>query len=107
METQHRHPGGHWSARNPVPTIQKFIETLDKDKKERDRKIDGDSKNKKQEHRKDKSRESTFDREERAARSSQRSRRVTDPTTGREIEIEDVGKDFIKSVKDPKVGMTP
>ena len=32
-------PGGHYSGRNPVPTIQKFMANLDSDKKERDRQI--------------------------------------------------------------------
>lgn len=103
METQHHHPGSHWSARNPVPTIQKFVENLDKDKKERDRKIDEKKKQKNQEH--EKSREDAAEKGERASGSSQRSRKVTDPTTGREVEIEDVGEDFMNSAKDPKVGI--
>ena len=29
-------PGGHYTGANPVPTVKKFIENLDKDKRERD-----------------------------------------------------------------------
>ena len=32
-------PGGHYSAANPIPNIQRFVKSLDKDKKERDAKI--------------------------------------------------------------------
>ncbi|KAL2001374.1 hypothetical protein VTN02DRAFT_1842 [Thermoascus thermophilus] len=103
METQHHHPGSHWSARNPVPTIQKFVEKLDKDKKERDRKIDEAKKQKAQEHERDRSRDDAAGKGERASVSSQRSRKVMDPTTGREVEIEDVGEDFANSAKDPKL----
>ena len=36
-------PGGHYSGKNPVPTVKKFIENLDKDKAARDRKLDEQS----------------------------------------------------------------
>lgn len=40
-EQQQQHaPGGHYSGKNPVPTVKKFIENLDKDKAARDRKLD-------------------------------------------------------------------
>lgn len=39
QQVQHA-PGGHYSGHNPVPTVKKFIENLDKDKAERDRQID-------------------------------------------------------------------
>ena len=34
-EQQQQHmPGGHYSGVNPIPTVKKFIENLDKDKRE-------------------------------------------------------------------------
>jgi hypothetical protein len=30
---------------------------------------------------------------------------ATDPTTGKEVEIEDVNKDFMRAVEDPKVSV--
>lgn len=98
MSTQHR-PGGYWSAVNPIPTIQKFIEGLDREKKERDRQIDEEIRRKKQQKKEGKE---PVGRE--GEKPSKRPvRRVTDPTTGKEIQIEDVGKDFMKDVRDPKV----
>lgn len=36
-EQQQQHmPDGHYSGANPVPTVKKFTENLDKDKRERD-----------------------------------------------------------------------
>lgn len=97
-------PGGHWSASNPVPTIQKFMEGLDKDKKERDRQIDEDNKRREEQ----KKRESKAGGDAVPHRVSEEStkrkgRTVRDPTTGKDIEIEDVDEDFTKSVEDPKV----
>ncbi|KAL1969495.1 hypothetical protein VTN77DRAFT_8933 [Rasamsonia byssochlamydoides] len=99
MATQHR-PGGYWSAVNPIPTIQKFIEGLDREKKERDRQIDEEIRRKEQ-HKK--AAGEAVGREEEKKPSKAPVRRVTDPTTGKEIEIEDVGKDFVKDVRDPKL----
>lgn len=39
QQVQHA-PGGHYSGHNPVPTVKKFIENLDKDKAERDRRVE-------------------------------------------------------------------
>jgi hypothetical protein len=92
-------PAGHWSAANPIPTIHKFVENLDKEKKERDQRIDEEIKRKEQAARKegkpvdqtalDVSRKST--------------RQVTDPVTGKEIEIEDVQKNYMEESKNPVV----
>lgn len=90
MAQQHG-PAAHWSAQNPIPTIQQFVQNLDKNKKERDRRID----------------EETRQRQEPPERpyagKKSNARQVTDPVTGRDIEIEDVGKEHMKSVEDPQV----
>ena len=92
-------PASHWSAANPIPTIHKFVETLDKDKRDRDQRIDEEIKRRQQEAQ---DRGESFDHE--AARLEKKgTRRVTDPVTGKEIEIEDVQKHYLKEAQDPKV----
>ena len=77
-------PASHWSAANPIPTIHKFVETLDKDKRDRDQRIDEEIKRRQQEAQ---DRGESFDHE--AARLEKKgTRRVSDPVTGKEIEIE-------------------
>lgn len=101
-EQQQQHaPGGHYSGRNPVPTVKKFIENLDRDKAERDRKLDeqqaaaakangnGDG-------------EAIPHRSQKMGISGT-AKTVTDPTTGREVVIEDVSKAMMSQVKNPTV----
>ena len=89
--------GKPYSGANPIPNIQKFVESLDKDKKERDRQIDEQKKLQQQQH------DSQIKPHENAPKSTG-GKKVTDPTTGKEVVIEDVGKDFMKAVQDPQVG---
>lgn len=91
---QKKGPGSHYSGANPIPNIQKFVQSLDADKKERDRKINeglasGEAK----------------DHIAPEAGVSGTRKKVTDPTSGREVEIEDVNKDFIQAVKSPQVSL--
>lgn len=99
MAEQQRAPG-HYSGANPIPTIQKFVESLDKDKKERDKRIDEERRRKAQQTQADATPHQASD----AAQSGTR-KTVTDPTTGHEVVIEDVNKEFMKASEDPKVGM--
>lgn len=47
MSNDHKKgPGGHYSGANPIPNIQRFVESLDADKKARDTKINEDMKGK-------------------------------------------------------------
>lgn len=104
MAAQHG-PGGHWSASNPVPTIQKFMEGLDKDKKERDRQIEEDNKRREEQKRRDsKGGDAVPHRaSEESTKTKGKGRVVRDPTTGKDIEIEDVDREFTQSVEEPKV----
>jgi hypothetical protein len=103
--------GKPWSGSNPIPNIQKFVENLDKDKKERDRKIDEENKAvgagtgagkgsgsgsgvKPHENKQ---------AQTQSAGGGSGSKTVTDPVTKNQVVIEDVGKDFMKAVKDPQV----
>ncbi|KAJ6189310.1 hypothetical protein N7519_004218 [Penicillium mononematosum] len=40
--------GEHWSGANPIPTISHFMEHIDAEKKERDRRIDEENRAKKE-----------------------------------------------------------
>jgi hypothetical protein len=111
MATQ-KAPGGHWSANNPIPTIQKFIENLDKEKKERDKSIDEENRQKRdsekeaQKREKDEERRAAIPHKPEESRRHKPTRMVTDPTTGREVKIEDVGRDFVKEAKKSEVGIS-
>ncbi|CZS98597.1 probable meiotically up-regulated gene 190 protein [Rhynchosporium agropyri] len=87
-------PGSHYSGTNPIPNIQQFLESLDIDKKERDKKIDeglisGEVKD--------------HSASEPGVSGTRKS--VTDPTTGRHVEIEDVDKEFMRAVEKPQASL--
>ncbi|WEW60798.1 hypothetical protein PRK78_006286 [Emydomyces testavorans] len=97
-------PGGYWSAENPIPTIQQFMESLDTDKKDRDKQIDEAAGAQAQEQKHQERYQDTDASPHRPVPSVKNRRRmVTDPTTGKDIEIDDVGKEFMKAVKEPKI----
>ena len=96
-------PGGYWSAANPIPTIKDLVESLDVDKKERDKRIDEQERIK---HEQEKQRHhGDFEAvpHKRGPESKLRRRNVTDPTTGKEVEIDDVGPEHMEAVKRPQV----
>lgn len=97
--------GGHYSGHNPVPNIKKFVESLDKEKKQRDKKIEEEAEARRlrggpmagsdvKDHIEDKPKGDAASR-----------KTVTDPVTGREVIIEDVNADFMKAVDDPQVSV--
>jgi len=96
-------PGGHYSGSNPIPNVQKFIESLDKDKKERDAKINEQMKARKN--------QGTAGSDVKEHTQGQPSgvegtrKTVTDPTTGKEVQIEDVNADFMQAVKNPMLSV--
>lgn len=100
-EQQQQHgPGGHYSGANPVPTVKKFLENLDKDKAERDRKLDEDNANK---QRQTTSTGKVVPHKPQESGISGTQKTVTDPTTGREVVIEDVSKSMMNQVENPTV----
>ncbi|KAI0532227.1 hypothetical protein GGR58DRAFT_490955 [Xylaria digitata] len=94
-EKEHVHPGGaHYSGANRIPNIKEFAAALDRDKQERDAKIDADLKANKrnkdiEEHRNEN------------GHLAGHGRVVTDPVTGKEVQIDDVNVNFKKAVEDP------
>lgn len=103
MSNNHKKgPGGHYSGANPIPNIQGFVESLDKDKKERDKKVEEQMKARTAQG---KDGGDAIDHKPDQPSGVMGTRKtVTDPTTGREVEIEDVNADFMKSVDNPQVG---
>ena len=84
---------GHYSGANPVPTIKKFVESLDRDKARRDREID-------------ESNQAPKPHTPTKAGKAGTKKTVTDPTTGKSVVIEDVDQKTMESVKHPTVSAT-
>jgi hypothetical protein len=98
MSTDHKTaPGGHYSGKNPVPNIQRFIESLDSEKKQRDARIEA-------EMNANLSGGDIHDHVEGEPKGVKDTRKfVTDPTTGNQVQIEDVNTEFMKAAKEPMV----
>ncbi|KAJ9649386.1 hypothetical protein H2199_000161 [Coniosporium tulheliwenetii] len=98
--TQHM-PGGHYSGHNKVPTVRKFLDNLDIDKKERDKQIEQELQQQRQQGVQDHSDVKTHKPKSKGIEGTQKT--VTDPTTGNKVVIEDVNKEMIKQVEDPHI----
>ncbi|KAI5302839.1 hypothetical protein KEM56_000297 [Ascosphaera pollenicola] len=96
-------PGGNWSSRNPVPKISKLAEHLKKRDQEKQREEQEEAQRHDQKEPEKPQEGQDVDGGEAKPHPEtthrRRYRRVTDPTTGREVEIDDVDKDFLKAVK--------
>ncbi|KAI1381507.1 hypothetical protein F4677DRAFT_403181 [Hypoxylon crocopeplum] len=98
-EQEHHYPGGgHYSGRNRIPNIKEFVAGLDRDKKERDAKIDSELKGNK------KNKGITEHVNDPEAYKG-RGRVVTDPVTGNQVTIDDVNTDFMKAVEEPHLSV--
>ena len=87
--------GKPWSGANPIPNIKQFVEALDKDKSERDKQLETSNQQRQSERVTAHQNESV----------SGKGKPVHDPVTGNQVVIEDVGKDFMQAVEDPKVSV--
>jgi len=112
-------PKNHYSGHNPIPTINQFIQNLDKDKADRDREIDEANKAKAAAERAAKKGQSYSSPSAGATQQGQSGdavahkpqhggvsgtqKKVTDPTTGRTVVIEDVGDDMVQNAVNPVV----
>lgn len=95
-------PGGHYSGMNPVPTIQKFIESLDKDKRDRDAKIDQEEQEKLKKANQGNGDVVAYAPEKRR---TGHQKEVTDPTTGKIVTIENARKSDFKHVDSPTLSV--
>ncbi|KAM3065316.1 hypothetical protein ACMFMF_011254 [Clarireedia jacksonii] len=103
MSNDHKKgPGGHYSGANPIPNIQRFVQNLDSEKALRDARID-ENRSQQQNHQ---GADHEKDSEEGQPHGVSGTRKtVTDPTTGKDVVIEDVNADFMKSVDDPQLSV--
>lgn len=83
-----------------MPDVKTFIQSLDRDKRERDQQLDESNKTTN-----GKSNEAKPHRATNAGKEGTL-KTVHDPTTGGEVLIEDVDASFMKSVKDPQVSQS-
>ena len=99
-ETQHVGPGGHWSGKNKIPTVGEFMERLDVGKKERDAKLDEQKKARQDQQQSLGGGEvQAHQNEDKKPASEQET--VTDPTTGKQVVVEDVSKEMVDRAKNP------
>ena len=96
MADQQQMTGKPWSGTNKIPNIKQFVAKLDKDKADRDKQIDQST----QQNGADPSIVAHKNEVQ-----TKKGKIVTDPTTGNQVEIEDVGEDFMKAVKDPMLSV--
>ena len=92
-------PGGYYSGKNKIPDIKTFVANLDKDKRERDAKVD------QQDVQKQPGGSSEVQPHQQTEAKKGKTKTVTDPVTGNQVQIEDVGKDFMKAVDDPQLSV--
>ncbi|KKY18537.1 putative meiotically up-regulated protein [Phaeomoniella chlamydospora] len=94
---QQQKAGKPWSGNNPIPNVKQFLEGLDKDKAERDKRIDEQS------QRSPKAQDKVTPHKNETKTS--KGKTVTDPTTGNDVVIDNVGKDFMQHVTDPQLSV--
>ena len=87
-------PGAYYSNTNKIPTVQKFIQNLDKGKADRDKAID-----EAQEHK------TSGTQAHKPNPKGKNQREATDPVTGKEVVIEDATKEMYKHVTNPQLSV--
>lgn len=91
-------PRGHYSGRNRVPNIQEFMQQLDKEKQARDQEID-------ERLQKNKLHGDVVEHENDEKPARKDVRWVTDPVTGKEVQIRDAHLDFKEAADNPKMSI--
>lgn len=106
-EQQTTVPGAPYSGTNKIPTIHKFLENLDRDKKHRDAEIDEQkSIAEQQKNGTATPLSSGVTPHKNALPQKEGQKTVTDPVTGKEVVIEDAHKDNLDLVDNPIVNPT-
>lgn len=101
---QHR-LGEHWGVDNPIPTIQDFVTGMNKSHQDQPSKPDDQADVQHKQQRADAIKHGDVLEHEPRKVDEGKVRTVTDPTTGKEIEVEDQGKHSLDAVKNPTVSM--
>lgn len=94
---------GHYSGQNKVPDIKTFVQNLDKEKRNRDKELD-ERRKAEQQRKFHGGSEATPHTPTKAGKEGTR-KTVTDPTTGKLVQIEDVDVNFMKAVEDPQLSV--
>lgn len=96
MAAQQQKSGKPWSGTNKIPNIKEFVTNLDKEKAQRDKAIDAQGTGQQQAY------HSEVTPHKNEKRKSQ-GKSVTDPVTGKQIVIADVGKQYMERADNPQV----
>ena len=91
------------AGQNKVPDIKTFVQNLDRDKRERDQRLD--QQRKEQNQRRTQGGDDVEPHYDTKAGKTGTWKTVTDPTTGHEVQIEDVDETFMKAAEDPKLSV--
>lgn len=96
IHPQQQKSGKPWSGTNKIPNIQEFVSGLDKEKAARDKEIDAQN-----------SAASKQDKivPHKNEKRDDKGKTVTDPVTGKQVVISDVGKKYMKNVDNPQVNI--
>ncbi|KAL8703591.1 MAG: hypothetical protein Q9201_003239 [Fulgogasparrea decipioides] len=97
QQQQHK-PGGYYSGKNKIPDIKTFVQNLDQDKRERDRKLD-------EARKANQGKSDATPHHATKAGKKGTLKTVHDPTTQKEVQIEDVDANFIEAVEDPQLSV--
>jgi hypothetical protein len=98
--------GQHYSGQNRIPNIKQFVESLDKQKRERDAQIDSQQN---QANRAGKGGDNDGNGEAKDhvpvghGKPGKNRRTVRDPMTGKDVEIEDISSEHMKAAEEPMV----
>jgi hypothetical protein len=89
--------GQHYSGSNRIPNIKQFVESLDKQKKDRDAQIDAQQQ---PGHGEGEARDHVPADQRKPGKNR---RTVRDPMTGKDVEIEDIDDHHMKAAEEPMV----
>ena len=102
---QEQHVPGHYSGQNKIPDIKTFVRNLDKEKRDRDKGLDERRKAEQQNKSHGGSEVKPHTPGSAIAGKEGTRKTVTDPTTGNQVQIEDVDANFMKAVEDPQLSV--
>lgn len=95
-------PGQHYSGSNRIPNIKQFMERLDREKADRDAKLDAQSSGAPTQS--NKNSQGEVQEHQNAQQKQGNNRRVVrDPVTGRDVEIDDIDDSMLEAARNPHV----
>ena len=96
METQQQKSSTPWGAHNRIPNIKDFVDRLDKAKTKRDQDLDENHVSQETEY-------SSEIHPHKNEAPKKKGKSVTDPVTGHQVIIADVGKEYMARADNPQV----